>query len=156
MKKRRWVLIIAVLYAAVAVATFCIDAASTARAVYDRAMAASTGSGGIGAVSASIPALLLSVLPFLAAAIVVNLSIADHAGQQGHRDIWIRRAHYALLVLTVFWPLLFFLLLPLSPLVVENFRILTAAIPTAIFAAHSAFGVFAIGLLRRQPFRAAD
>jgi hypothetical protein len=151
MKKRRWVLVIAVLYTAAAVATFCIDAVSTARAVYDRAMAASTGSGGIGAVSAGIPAILLSVLPFLAAAVVVNRSIAAQAGQQGQAAIWIRRAHYALLVLTVFWPMLFFVLMPLSPLVVENFLILIAAIPTAIFAAHSAFGIFAIRLLRMQP-----
>jgi hypothetical protein len=34
--------------------------------------------------------------------------------------------------------------------VVENILILMAAIPAAIFAAHSAFGVFAIRLLRNQ------
>jgi len=149
MKRRRWLLVVAVLYAAAAVVMFCFNAAALARSVYDRATTEAAGAGGIGAVSAGTAEGLLEGLPFLAAAIFVNLSIAPQARQRGRGAIWIRRAHFVVLVLTVFSPFLFFLLLPIGPPVVENLFIITDAIGTVIFAAHSAFGVFAIKLLRR-------
>jgi hypothetical protein len=148
MKKRRWVLVVAVLYTVVAGVLFCVNVAAIASAFAYRPTVEATGSGGIGAVSAGIAEVLLEGLPFLAAAIFVNLSIAGQAKQRGRGAVWIRRAHLVFTVLTVLWPFVFFPMLSMGPAVLENLFVIMAALGTAVFAAHCAFGVFAIKLLR--------
>ena len=54
-----------------------------------------------------------------------------------------------IIVLTLLWPFTIFFWLPIGPRALENLPIIMAAWWLLLSAVHSAFGVFAIGLLRR-------
>jgi hypothetical protein len=133
-----------------------------AASFYYRATVETSGSGGIGAVSLGIVEPLVETLPFLAAALFVNISVASQARQRGRGAVWIRRAHLLITVVT-FVALL--LAVPAFSMLmswtagsdVASDRTMMSAFMTfvlcgaALTAIHAAFGVFAIGLLRRQP-----
>src|SRR5262245_55785106 len=107
MKKRRWPLILAVLFTFVTGAIACLSVAAIVIAVYYRPTVEPTGSGGIGAVSVGIPQALVELLPFLFPAILVNLSVAAAARRRGPGAVWIRRGHLAWIVLSMFWLFMF-------------------------------------------------
>ena len=122
-----------------------------AGSLYYRPTVESSGSGGIGAVSTGIldPTVLMTLL-FVAAAVFVNVSVAPEAKRQGRAVIRIRRAHLAVTVLTLVWPvLLVFLVMSLGQWGIRNLFAVIVACGALASAIHFAFGVFAIRLLRR-------
>jgi len=134
----------------VAVLGLCLSVAAIAGWFYYRPTVESSGSGGIGAVSIGIlePTVLITLL-FVAAAVFVNVSVAPEAKRQGRAAVRIRRAHLAVTVVTLFWPVLVVVLwMSLAQWRIENLFTVTAACGALVSAVHGAFGVLAIRLLR--------
>jgi hypothetical protein len=152
---KKWLILsIAVLFTLVSVLWFCLTVAGAAASLYYRHTV--EDSGGIGAVSLGLAEAVVEILPFVAAAVFVNFSIADAARRAGRIAVRVRRAHLAVTVLTLFWgipAIAVWVLLsgPGStwadiPIVIAVGALLNALLS----AAHAAFGVFAIQLLRRR------
>ena len=150
MKNRRLVLAVAVPFTAVALLGFCLAVAANASFFDDRPTVESSGSGGIGAVSANVAIPLLLALLFVAAAVFLNVALAPYARRQGQTAVRIRRAHIAAIVLTPISPFLMaFSLTWLSRLGQWDLFGVIAAYAALLNGAHAAFGVFAITWLRR-------
>lgn len=163
MKKRRLALVVAVVFTAVAALWSLASLALIAASFYYRPTVETSGSGGIGAVSLAIVEPLVETLPFLAAALFVNISVASQARQRGRGAVWIRRAHLLITVVTLVALLLavpgFSMLMSwiaagsdgASDRAIMSVVMIFVLCGAALTAIHAAFGVFAIGLLRRQP-----
>ena len=163
MKKRRLALVVAAVFTAVAALWSLASLALIAASFYYRPTVETSGSGGIGAVSLGIAEPLVEMLPLLAAALFVNISVASQARQRGRGAVRIRRAH--LLITVVTFVALPIAVLPFSmlmswisagPDVASDWTMISVLMivllcGAGLAAIHAAFGVFAIGLLRRQP-----
>jgi hypothetical protein len=151
LKKRRLVLPVAVLYTAVAAVAFVFSLLAVAASFYYRPTVERTESGGIGAVSAGLgDPIVLGTLLFVISGVIVNVSIAQEVNRRGRPAITARRAHLALMLATLVWPLLFgFLLIYLSERNIQNVMAVGAACAALFCAAHVVFGMFATRLLRR-------
>jgi hypothetical protein len=162
MKRRRLALVVAAVFTALAALWFLASVAIIAASLYYRPTVEMNGSGGIGAVSSSVYA-LVATLAYLAAVLYVNFSVALQARQRGRGAVWTRRAHLLIIVVTLVVPVIavtaFSTLISWLPgghgiawdrTLINLF--ITLVLAGAVLAAiHAAFGVFAIGLLRRQP-----
>ena len=145
MKNRRLVLVVAVLFTAVAAVGFCVSVAAIATSLSYRPTVESAGSGGIGFVSASISFPILATLLFVAAALFLNVSLAQYARARGRAAMRLRRVHLAATLLTLVWPglvLLLFVLLDQSSLL-DQFAIIAAG-AAFVSAVHGAIGILAI------------
>jgi hypothetical protein len=149
LKKRRLVLPVAVLYTAVAAVAFAFCLLALAASFYYRPTAERTGSGGIGAVAAGLgDPIVVATLLFVIAGVTVNVSIAQEI--RGRLAITARRAHLALMLATLVWPLPFgFLLIYLSERDTDYVMAVGAACAALFCAAHMVFGIFATRVLRR-------
>ncbi|HEV8348002.1 MAG TPA: hypothetical protein VGQ16_15610 [Vicinamibacterales bacterium] len=97
--KNLLVLSIAVLFTLASALFLCFCVAGVAAFLYYRPTV--EGSGGIGAVSLGLAEAIVEILPFVAAAVFVNFSIADAARRAGRIAMRVRRGHLAVTVLTL-------------------------------------------------------
>lgn len=153
--KKLLILSIAVLFTLSSALLLCLLVAAAAASFYYRPTIES-GGGGIGAVSLGLMEAMIETLPFVAAAVFVNFSVASQARLAGRGAVRVRRVHLAVTALTLFWaiPALALWVLrgdPGSAWADIPIIMASGALVNALLAAvHTAFGVFAIRLLRRR------